>query len=60
MKRHGDNKHPEHKSKLVTFFKRQTRQTRQTRYLILRLFFNNSIWLCEWNFCGTEECEPSF
>ena len=26
MKRHRDNKHPEHKIKLVTFFKRQTRQ----------------------------------
>jgi len=26
MKRHRDNKHPEHKNKLVSFFKRQIRQ----------------------------------
>jgi len=31
MKRHRDNKHPEHKSKVVSFFKRQTRQFAEQR-----------------------------
>jgi len=27
---------------------------------IIFLTFSNCGWLCEWNFSGTEQCQPSF